>query len=35
MTVTGIKGDQVICDWTDYDGHIGSESFPIDALQVQ
>jgi len=32
MTVIGIEGDQVNCAWTDRDGHIGSERFPIAAL---
>jgi uncharacterized protein YodC (DUF2158 family) len=33
MTVTGIEGDQVNCVWTDLDGHIGSERFPIATLE--
>ena len=33
MTVIGIEGDLVNCVWTDLDGHIGSERFPIAALE--
>jgi uncharacterized protein YodC (DUF2158 family) len=33
MTVDGIKGDQVDCYWTDGNGQINAESFPIYVLQ--
>jgi uncharacterized protein YodC (DUF2158 family) len=33
MTVKGIKGDQVDCFWTDWNGQINADSFPIDVLQ--
>jgi uncharacterized protein YodC (DUF2158 family) len=35
MTVDGIKGDQVDCVWTDWDGTIASGSFPIEVLQME
>jgi uncharacterized protein YodC (DUF2158 family) len=34
MTVTGVEGDQVNCSWTDWDGQLKSESFPIAVLGV-
>jgi uncharacterized protein YodC (DUF2158 family) len=34
MTVTGIEGDQVNCSWTDWNGELKSESFPIAVLSV-
>jgi uncharacterized protein YodC (DUF2158 family) len=34
MTVKGIKGDQVDCFWTDVNGQINSDSFPMDVLQM-
>jgi uncharacterized protein YodC (DUF2158 family) len=33
MTVDSIKGDQVDCYWTDGNGQINAESFPIYVLQ--
>jgi uncharacterized protein YodC (DUF2158 family) len=33
MTVKGIKGDQVDCFWTDWNGQINADNFPIDVLQ--
>lgn len=33
MTVKGIKGDQVDCFWTDMNGQINADSFPVDVLQ--
>jgi uncharacterized protein YodC (DUF2158 family) len=33
MTVEGIKGDQVDCFWTDFNGQINTDSFPVDVLQ--
>jgi uncharacterized protein YodC (DUF2158 family) len=33
MTVKGIKGDQVDCFWTDVNGQINANSFPVDVLQ--
>jgi uncharacterized protein YodC (DUF2158 family) len=33
MTVKGIKGDQVDCFWTDFNGQINADSFPVDVLQ--
>jgi uncharacterized protein YodC (DUF2158 family) len=33
MTVKGIKGDQVDCFWTDVNGQINADSFPVDVLQ--
>jgi uncharacterized protein YodC (DUF2158 family) len=35
MTVKGIKGDQVDCFWTDLNGQINADSFPLDVLQAQ
>lgn len=35
MTVKGIKGDQVDCFWTDGNGQINADSFPIDVLQME
>jgi uncharacterized protein YodC (DUF2158 family) len=34
MTVKGIKGDQVDCFWTDWNGQVNADSFPIDVLQM-
>jgi uncharacterized protein YodC (DUF2158 family) len=34
MTVMGVDGDHVKCVWTNWDGQIMSDSFPIDVLQV-
>lgn len=34
MTVRDIKGDQVHCFWTDVNGQINSDSFPVDVLQM-
>jgi uncharacterized protein YodC (DUF2158 family) len=34
MTVTGVQGDQVNCSWTDWDGRLESQSFPIGALNL-
>ena len=33
MTVKDIKGDQVDCFWTDVNGQINADSFPVDVLQ--
>ena len=33
MTVDGVKGDQVDCYWSDANGQINAESFPIYVLQ--
>jgi hypothetical protein len=33
MTVFRIEGDQVNCAWTNWDGRLESERFPIDVLQ--
>jgi uncharacterized protein YodC (DUF2158 family) len=33
MTVLRIEGDQVNCVWTNCDGQIRSDNFPIDVLQ--
>ena len=35
MTVKGIKGDQVDCFWTDVNGQINADSFPMDVLQME
>jgi uncharacterized protein YodC (DUF2158 family) len=32
MTVTAVQGDQVNCSWTDWNGDLKSESFPIAVL---
>jgi uncharacterized protein YodC (DUF2158 family) len=34
MTVKGIKGDQVDCFWTDANGQINADTFPVDVLQI-
>jgi len=34
MTVKGIKGDQVDCFWTDANGQINADTFPVDVLQL-
>jgi hypothetical protein len=33
-TVRNIKGDQVDCFWTDVNGQINADSFPVDVLQM-
>jgi uncharacterized protein YodC (DUF2158 family) len=33
MTIKGIKGDQVDCFWSDVNGQINADSFPLDVLQ--
>jgi len=33
MTVDSVRGDQVDCFWTDADGQINAETFPIYVLQ--
>jgi hypothetical protein len=33
MTVKGIKADQVDCFWSDVNGQINADSFPVDVLQ--
>jgi uncharacterized protein YodC (DUF2158 family) len=35
MTVKAIKGDQVDCFWTDWNGQVNADSFPIDVLQLE
>jgi uncharacterized protein YodC (DUF2158 family) len=35
MTVKSIKGDQVDCFWTDMNGQINADRFPVDVLQEQ
>jgi hypothetical protein len=32
MTVTGIQGDQVNCAWTDWNGQLKTQTFPIAVL---
>jgi uncharacterized protein YodC (DUF2158 family) len=34
MTVKGIQGDQVDCFWTDFNGQINADRFPVDVLQM-
>jgi uncharacterized protein YodC (DUF2158 family) len=34
MTVKDIKGDQVDCFWTDVNGQINADSFPVGVLQM-
>ena len=34
MTVKDINGDQVDCFWTDVNGQINADSFPVDVLQM-
>jgi uncharacterized protein YodC (DUF2158 family) len=34
MTVRDIKGDQVDCFWTDVNGQINADSFPVGVLQM-
>jgi uncharacterized protein YodC (DUF2158 family) len=34
MTVKDIEGDQVHCFWTDWNGQINADSFPVDVLQM-
>ncbi|WP_426536682.1 YodC family protein [Bradyrhizobium sp. McL0615] len=34
MTVTAVQGDQVNCSWTDGNGDLKSESFPIAVLSL-
>ncbi len=33
MTVDSVRGDQVDCFWTDPNGQVNAESFPIGVLQ--
>jgi uncharacterized protein YodC (DUF2158 family) len=33
MTVFRIEGDQVNCVWTNWDGKLESDNFPVDVLQ--
>jgi hypothetical protein len=33
MTVFGIKGDQVECIWTDWNGQTADATFPAKVLQ--
>jgi uncharacterized protein YodC (DUF2158 family) len=35
MTVKDTKGDQVDCFWTDFNGQINADSFPVNVLQAQ
>lgn len=35
MTVKDVKGDQVDCFWTDVNGEINADSFPVDVLQIR
>jgi uncharacterized protein YodC (DUF2158 family) len=35
MTVRDIKGDQVDCFWTDVNGQINADSFPVHVLQME
>jgi uncharacterized protein YodC (DUF2158 family) len=35
MTVKSIKGDQVDCFWTDFNGQINANSFPVDVLLME
>ena len=35
MTVKDIKGDQVDCFWTDFNGQISADSFPVNVLRMQ
>ncbi len=34
MTVTSVQGDQVNCSWTNWDGRLESQTFPIGALNL-
>jgi uncharacterized protein YodC (DUF2158 family) len=34
MIVTGVQGDQVNCSWTEWNGDLKSESFPIAVLSL-
>jgi uncharacterized protein YodC (DUF2158 family) len=34
MTIRDIKGDRVDCFWTDVNGQINADSFPVDVLQT-
>lgn len=34
MTVTSVQGDQVSCSWTDWDGRLESQTFPVGALNL-
>jgi uncharacterized protein YodC (DUF2158 family) len=34
MTIKEIKGDQVDCFWTDFNGQINADSFPVEVLQM-
>jgi hypothetical protein len=33
MTVNDVQGDRVNCSWTDWNGELRSESFPVSVLQ--
>jgi hypothetical protein len=35
MTVNGIKDDKVDCFWTDANGQMNADAFPVDVLQMQ
>jgi uncharacterized protein YodC (DUF2158 family) len=35
MTVTGVQGDHVNCSWTDWNGDLKSESFPVAVLGLR
>jgi hypothetical protein len=35
MTVKSIKGDEVDCFWTDFNGQINANSFPVGVLQLE
>jgi uncharacterized protein YodC (DUF2158 family) len=35
MTIKDINGDQVNCFWTDFNGQINANSFPVDVLQME
>ncbi|MGZ3328312.1 MAG: DUF2158 domain-containing protein [Xanthobacteraceae bacterium] len=34
MTVTSVQGDQVNCSWTNWDGRLESQTFPVGALNL-
>jgi uncharacterized protein YodC (DUF2158 family) len=34
MTVNSVEGDQVNCSWTNWDGRLESQVFPIGALNL-
>jgi uncharacterized protein YodC (DUF2158 family) len=35
MTVKGVNGDRVDCFWTDFNGQISADSFPVNVLRMQ